>query len=158
MTEDDYFALNIRLVVVNAVPYRIFFLVIVPVHVVVVRCDGAAMHEDIWLTVNLNVDIQRQAVKIIEYLLTDRLSNVFYILVRDIPAVSVPKSQSMWILWIVFSKPVQGIQHHVFVIAQKHLYVGHAHQQTEYPDTVRVPINDIREYRGCPPAADRSAP
>lgn len=102
-----------------------FFLVIVPVHVVVVRCDGAAMHEDIWLTVNLNVDIQRQAVKIIEYLLTDRLSNVFYILVRDIPAVSVPKSQSMWILWIVFSKPVQGIQHHVFVIAQKHLYVGH---------------------------------
>ena len=39
-----------------------------------VRCDGAAMHEDIWLTVNLNVDIQRQAVKIIEYLLTDRLS------------------------------------------------------------------------------------
>ena len=74
MTEDDYFALNIRLVVVNAVPYRIFFLVIVPVHVVVVRCDGVAMHEDIWLTVNLNVDIQRQAVKIIEYLLTDRLS------------------------------------------------------------------------------------
>ena len=66
MTEDYDFALNIRLVVVNAVPYRIFFLVIIPVHVVVVRCDGAAMHEDIWLTVNLNVDIQRQAVKIIE--------------------------------------------------------------------------------------------
>ena len=106
MTEDYDFALNIRLVVVNAVPYRIFFLVIVPVHVVVVRCDGAAMHEDIWLTVNLNVDIQRQAVKIIEYLLTDRLSNVFYILVRDIPAVSVPKSQSMWILWIVFREPL----------------------------------------------------
>lgn len=79
MTEDYDFALNIRLVVVNAVPYRIFFLGIVPVHIVVVRCNCAAMHEDIRLTVDLNVDIQRQAVKIIEYLLTDRLSNVFYI-------------------------------------------------------------------------------
>ena len=69
MTEDYDFAFNIRLIVVNTVPYRVFFLVIVPVHVVVVRCDGAAMHKEIRLAVNLNVDIQRQAVKIIEYLL-----------------------------------------------------------------------------------------
>ena len=90
MPEDDDFALNIRLVVINAVPQRIFFLVIVSVHIVVVRCYGPAMHKDIWLTVDLNVNIQWQAVKIIEYLLTNRLPNMLNVLVRDVTAVSIP--------------------------------------------------------------------
>ena len=96
MTEDYDFAFKIRLIVVNTVPYRVF-LVIVPVHIVVVGCNGAVMYEDIRLTVDFNVDIQRQAVKIIEYLLTDRLPNMLDLEVLNklaeaeaIPDFSVP--------------------------------------------------------------------
>ena len=145
MAEDDNLALNVRLIVVNTIPNSVFFLVIVPVHIPMIRRNSASMHQDIGLAVDLYVDIQRQAVELIEDLFADRLPNVLDILVSDVPAVSIPQSKGVGILWIIFVKPVQGVQHHIFVIAQEHLNIGQIHQQAQYPDSVRVAINDISE-------------
>lgn len=95
MAEDDRLAFNIRCFVMNTVPNRIFLLGVILKCVSVIMRYGAAMNQNVRFAIDLDIDVQRQAVKIVENLLTDGFADMLDVLVGDITAVPVPQSKNV---------------------------------------------------------------
>lgn len=149
MAEDDRLAFNIRCFVMNTVPNRIFLLGVILKCVSVIMRYGAAMNQNVRFAIDLDIDVQRQAVKIVENLLTDGFADMLDVLVGDITAVPVPQSKNVRVFRVVPVQHIEGIEHHILMVAKEHMHIGQAHQQPQNADAVRVSIYDIPEDIEC---------
>lgn len=117
MAEDDRLAFNIRCFVMNTVPNRIFLLGVILKCVSVIMRYGAAMNQNVRFAIDLDIDVQRQAVKIVENLLTDGFADMLDVLVGDITAVPVPQSKNVRVFRVVPVQHIEGIEHHILICA-----------------------------------------
>ena len=62
-----------------------------------------------------------------------------------ISAVAVPVGQGGAVIHVVIDGMSQSPEHHIFVIAQNQLGVGHGHELSQDPQAPGMPVDDIAQ-------------
>lgn len=124
-------------------------IVVTAVRAVVLK--GRTVDELIFLTVHLNIYIERERVEIVKNFLWGGLADVLQIIVCYLATIVIPQSHlTRWKVSLPRAFGVrawhrEGFQHHIFVVAEKHFYVWHCHNHMDDANAVRVTVDDVTE-------------
>ena len=89
--------------------------------------------------------------EIIENLLPGGFTEEFPVAMGHIAAVAVPVLQGCAVVGVVVHRLPQCPEHHVLVVAQDQLCIGHCHEPPEDPQTTRMAVDDIAKNKECIP-------
>ncbi len=134
VAEDQYITFGNRLCFIPSIPYGKFTAVLVVTnvpggfHVVFL---GRGMDKLVLDSVDLDFNVCRQLADEIENLGSDIFAIMFELLMRNHTAVPVPKPFFSPIRVFLFFGCIftvtDGVEHHIFMIANQHFGIGHSH-------------------------------
>ena len=104
------------------------------------RC---AVYQTVGVAPDLDLSAHRKGVEVFNDLAAGGLAEEFSVAMGHIAAVSIPVLQGGSVVGVVIHRMPKSPEHHIFMVAQKELRIGHGHQTAQDPQTARVTVDDI---------------